>query len=786
MRIIGKIVQFVRNWKLRTKLAVVFSFLLGVLAVLIYSYFPKQYENQAYNTIVTKAESIANMTAYSISPALYFEDLGGIEDAFNAAMQDANLEYLVLLDDSDRVVSSYNYDLAKLADYRHPSDRDRVSPACRTFNIARPVLHNDRRIGALYLGLSLRDLKSNIRRGRWFIAELSLAIFVAGVMIIMWISAIITDPLKNIVETVNFITKGDFNRRVNLKSRDEIGHLGHSFNQMLDKLSFAYQELEDLNRNLELRVEERTKELRREIDERKRAEQNLKASEEFNRGIVDNSPLGILYLNVEGEVIYENPVNSQMWGGRPGKESQVIGRRIQEIPEFKAAGADLIVKRVLSGEKLGGDEIEISAHPGITRILEIHAAPRYDLQDKISGAIIMFVDITGIKALEEQLLQAQKMESIGTLAGGIAHDFNNILTGIIGNAEMAMMNVDERPEAINYLKNVVKSANRAAELTAQLLAFGRRKMERPLPANLNFCIDEAVKFMQRTISPLVEINVQKEPNLKVVDADTGQIHQVLVNLIINASDAMPEGGQLWLRSQNVYIDQQYRASKTEVSPGDYVKLTVEDTGAGIKPEIIDRIFEPFFTTKEMGRGTGLGLAMVYGIVQGHNGWIEVESRLGEGAVIAIFLPVRSEVEPFRPIQPKEEPPTLKTAGAGELILLVDDEETVRDLGERILKINGYEILIARDGMEAVEIYRNHLREIALVILDLTMPRKSGRETLKELLELNAEVKVIVSSGFDKSGAVQELIDMGAREFLPKPFEINKFLNIVRENLDRID
>ena len=514
-----------------------------------------------------------------------------------------------------------------------------------------------------------------------------------------------------------------------------------------------------------------------DITEKKRAESALLASEELNRGIVTNAPVGILYLDRLGRVIYENPAMTQVTGRAESRDEMLVGRSIYKISEIQSDISNEI-DRLLAGYPISGVEFDYRTRSGNLRKLEMHGSPRKGLEGEFIGAVIMVFDLTEYKSLEAHLRHAQKMEAIGTLAGGIAHDFNNLLTGIMGNVELALLMLSENDPIREKLKQMQRSAERAAELTAQLLAFGRQRMEKPKPANLNSAIDEAVAFIKHTIDKRIEIDTRKDANLWVVRADLGQMNQVLLNLIYNAADSMPKGGKIVIKTGNVVVDEKYCSIHADAKIGDFVKIEIQDSGCGIPPEALERIFEPFFTTKPVGKGSGLGLSMVYGIIKGHEGWIQAYSEVGKGTNFKIYLPrVKEGLEATVTAEPEE----LK--GGVETVLLVDDEELVRSMGNTMLNRFGYKVILAEDGVQAVEIYRREKDNIGLVILDVTMPKKSGRETLIELLNFNPEVKVIISSGFDRSGPIEELLDMGARGFVQKPYKIGEMLRAVRAVLD---
>jgi PAS domain S-box-containing protein len=516
----------------------------------------------------------------------------------------------------------------------------------------------------------------------------------------------------------------------------------------------------------------------RDFSERRRMEEALKASEEFNRGIIVNAPVGIIYLDATGIIVYENPEMMKMMGMPEGVPSAVTGKNILHIPNIVKAGGDSMIRRLLKGELIKGETIEYESLYGVKKTLEIHASPLKDSEGNIFGAVLMCVDITSYKQLEAQLRHSQKIEAIGTLAEGIAHDFNNLLTGIIGNTEFALISLGESHPVRRHLEQVQDISKRAAELTSRLLSFGRRKAEKLLPVNLNDAINETVNLIQRTIDPKISLITQKHPDLWITFADSGQIHQVLMNLLVNARDALPSGGTITIKSSNEIITTNYCLSHKLARPGEYIRLDICDDGLGISPEDLPRIFEPFFTTKEAGKGTGLGLAMVMDIIVNHKGWIEVESEPNKGTTFSVFLPRLQDT-----IREEKTSPEAQFQGGSETILLVDDEESVRALGKKTLERFGYTVLLASDGKEAIEIYQKKQSEIDLIIIDLLMPRISGKDTLLELQSLNKEVKVILCSGYAVGETVQEFLNMGAKGFVHKPFAFKQLLGAIREALD---
>lgn len=380
--------------------------------------------------------------------------------------------------------------------------------------------------------------------------------------------------------------------------------------------------------------------------------------------------------------------------------------------------------------------------------------------------------------LRAQLFQAQKMESIGTLAGGIAHDFNNLLTVVLGFSELLLTGKDERDPAYEDLQKIHQAARSGADLVRRILAFSRKAEINPRPLNLNHEIAQTKELLTRTLQKMIEVKLVLSDELPSVNADPVQIEQILMNLAVNAGDAMLEGGKLTIETKPVTLDNEYCRLHLGAEQGDYVMITVSDTGQGMDGESLHHIFEPFYTTKERGKGTGLGLAMVYGIVKQHSGYITCSSEPGMGTTFKIYVPVI-------PTEAKSEilvgKPTLSRGT--ETILLVDDEEMVRDLGKRILERSGYKVLTAANGREALDIYAKEANTISLVILDLIMPEMGGKQSLEGLRKINPHVKVLIASGYAAAGETKKTIESEAGGFVRKPYQVRGLLQAVRRVLD---
>jgi len=386
-----------------------------------------------------------------------------------------------------------------------------------------------------------------------------------------------------------------------------------------------------------------------------------------------------------------------------------------------------------------------------------------------------------IKKLNREMLQAQKMEAVGTLAGGIAHDFNNLLQGILGFTQMLLMERDGNDPDTAKLDQIEKAAYRASELTQQLLAFSRKVESNLRPVDLNQEVGQVRGLLERTIPKMIAIELHLEEHLNVIRADPAQLEQVIMNLGVNARDAMPDGGKLVFETENVTLHEEYCESHLGAKPGRYVLLSISDTGQGMDREILEHIFEPFFTTKGVGSGTGLGLAMVYGIIKSHGGYIMCYSELGEGTTFKIYLPVMQGDPVENEIETKRN--AAVPEGGSETVLLVDDEEILRDIGKDILEKFGYTVLLAADGESALELYRENPEDISLVILDIVMPGMGGKKCLEEILKMNPQAKVVIASGYSINGRAKEVLDGGARAFIRKPYELKQMLGEVRKVLD---
>jgi two-component system cell cycle sensor histidine kinase/response regulator CckA len=512
----------------------------------------------------------------------------------------------------------------------------------------------------------------------------------------------------------------------------------------------------------------------RDITDRKQMEAALRESEEKYRSLVDHANDAI-FIAQDGMVKFPNPSTLALTG-----YSEEDYATIPFVNLVHPEDREMVIDR--HNRRLRGEEV---SSPYSFRIMSkageemwVHLNAVLTEWEKRPAILCFIRDVTSHKRLEAQFQQAQKMEAVGTLAGGIAHDFNNLLQTVLGYTEILLIDLGKDKPGHQELQEVKRAAKRGAELTQQLLTFSRKVQSSLRPVDLNKEIKQVEGILKRTIPKMVEVELNLGEDLKTTDADPVQMEQVLMNLAVNARDAMPDGGKLIIGTENVTLDETFCKNHLGAKPGDYVALTVSDTGHGMDRETLKHIFDPFFTTKGVGKGTGLGLAMVYGIVKSHEGYILCESESGKGAIFRIYFPV---TEQGRGVEEWREDKGF--TGGTETILLVDDEEPIRNLGEQIFTKYGYTVLKAPDGESALKLYQEKSGEIELVVLDLIMPGMGGKKCLEGLLQINPEVKVVIASGYSPEGTIKSFLEGGAKNFIGKPFNMKEMLQVVREVID---
>ncbi|MCL4537693.1 MAG: response regulator [Nitrospirae bacterium] len=590
-------------------------------------------------------------------------------------------------------------------------------------------------IGWVRIGFSKSTMKeteeSIVFRG----LMLALIFSIGSSIIVSILITIATRPLVMLSGAVKRLKEGEYPEIKIDPTSDEIGELSVEFGRMT-----------------------------RAIKDR---ELKLIESEKKIRDLFERVEHAIFRLDKDGNIVETNRKFDELCGGTNRFcglfSSNMEGLRLQ--------------KAISNGMK--NSEERIIGSDGNELIVLMSVYPEFDEQGNITGFDGYFVDITEKKRLEETLIQTQKLDSLGMLAGGIAHDFNNILTGVLGYASLLKSTVSETDKTYKYIDTIEKSASRAANLAQQLLGFARKGKYIMTKLSINDLVKELASFVKETFDRSITIVLDCEENLPPVEGDSNQLYQAIMNLCINARDAMPEGGRLYIKTEYYLLHDEKVVDFFQIPAGGYVRVSVTDTGVGMPPDVRKRIFEPFYTTKGIGKGTGLGLAMVYGIAKNHEGYITVYSEIGLGTTVRLYLPkADGTVEEKRRDRVMNERPRKGT------ILLVDDEEVVRELGKDILEAYDYEVLLAVHGNEGVRIFSENKDRINLVILDMVMPEKGGRQTFKEIRTLKPDAKVLICSGYGEEQYFYELFEAGAAGFLQKPFQHTELLSKVEDAMAR--
>jgi PAS domain S-box-containing protein len=502
----------------------------------------------------------------------------------------------------------------------------------------------------------------------------------------------------------------------------------------------------------------------RDISERKRTEARF-------RRLVDSNAQGVIFWKTNGEITEANDAFLNMMGySREDLEEGRINWAAMTPPEYDDLDRHAL-KEIAAKGVFTPFEKEYLRKDG-SRVPVLLGAAAFE--DNREEGVCFVLDLTERKMLEQQFLRAQRMECVGTLAGGIAHDLNNVLSPIMMSLAILRMRFADA-DSLEILDTLSASAQRGSDMVRQVLSFARGVEGRRMEVQIRHIVQDMEKTVRDTFLKSIEMRTASPSGLWTVMGDPTQLHQVLMNLCVNARDAMPTGGRLTVSAENRNLDAHYASLNPEAKPGPYVFIQVEDTGSGIPPGNLERIFDPFFTTKEVGKGTGLGLSTSLAIIRSHGGFMRVTSEMGKGTKFQIHLPARAEPSTTSPAELALEFPT----GNGELILVVDDEVTVRNITQRTLERFGYRVILAAEGTEAVAIYAARKSEIAVVLTDMTMPVMDGLATIQVLKKINPAVRIIAASGLT---ANSQLTSLGVNHFLPKPYTADALLKVLKEVL----
>jgi two-component system, cell cycle sensor histidine kinase and response regulator CckA len=509
-----------------------------------------------------------------------------------------------------------------------------------------------------------------------------------------------------------------------------------------------------------------------ELIERRSSEEKIREQ----AALLDITTDAIWVLNLDNQILFWNQGAEQLYGWLKAEASTLCAKHL--LSQSSSSDLEEIHKAVIQTGKWHG-ELHQLTKDGREILVESRWTAMFE-ENQLKSILVVNTDITQKKQLERQFLHAQRLESLGTLAGGIAHDLNNILTPILAIAQLLQLKLTDADESIQrFLKMQETNTKRGAALINQILSFARGSEGKHKTLQVQHLISEVKQIVDGTFPKSIEVSTNIDPNLQMVSADITQLHQVLMNLCVNARDAMPAGGSLSISAENLFIDESYARMHLNANVGPYVVVSVADTGIGISPEAIDKVFDPFFTTKELGQGTGLGLSTVISIIRSHGGFVTVYSEVGQGTQFKIYLPAIEGVE-TRSVKEFEQP-----LGNGELILVVDDEAPICEITKTSLETSGYNVLTASDGIDAVAMYAEHKDSVDIVLMDMMMPNLTGPAAIQVLRRMNPKIKIIALSGLPSSDKVKEAMNMGATTFLAKPYTAQELLKTLHTVLHSV-
>jgi len=726
-------------------------------ALLVASVVFTLYDRSTYLRAKTEdLSAAARMVGSNSTAALSFGDAKSAREVLSALQAKQNVIGACIYDQEKRIFASYSRDAAA-RDFPCPPAQAQV-PAVSNHNMVlfQPITLNGQAIGTIFIEADLRDLRARLAR----FLEIDFLVLLGSLAVAFSLSTrlqrIISGPIRELADTaLSVSSRENYSVRATKRGNDEIGLLFDQFNGMLDRIQQRDMELQQAHSELEDKVAERTS---------------------YLNALIQNSPLAILVVDSGQKVQLCNPAFEKLFQRVPqediGKPVVALFPNEKTLPEANAASGapsgEMPVSLTARRKRKDGSVVEV----------ELHFVP-LTVNGKVTGSLGIYQDVTERRALEKQLRVAQKMEAIGRLSGGIAHDFNNLLGVILGYIQLMKQGLVPGNSSYEYAEEIEKASRRAVALTRQLLAFSRQQVLEPVILNLNTLVSDMEKMLPRLLGEDIHLRLMLDPAIGQVKADPGQIEQVVMNLAVNARDAMPDGGKLTVETANATLDSAFALEHPGSVPGEYVTLAVTDTGIGMDPETQSQIFEPFFTTKGRDKGTGLGLATVYGVVKQSSGYIAVESEKGKGSSFKVYLP---RIEQPVPVLTETSPKPLTLRGS-ETILLVEDAEPLRKLAHMLLRNNGYQVLTAADGAQALQVAEQNPGPIQLLLTDVVMPGMNGRVLAERLAPQHHAMKVLYMSGYTDSfiaghGVLEEGVHL-----IHKPFTEEALMRKIRELLD---
>jgi len=721
------------------------TLLLGVVGYLNYH----SIQNSEWENLRDELTVSAAQLSTGLAISVWNIDESQIGKIIESTMKQKSIYGVVLFSEGDRHirVRDGNWGVSKT---------DKEFSADGMISVQLPISFRDREIGSVKVAVTPKFVEAELRRVLILTIIVILLLDLSLVLILyLFLNHIVLTPLKAVEQFAGAISSGE-SGDIHIKSArfyGELESLRYSIKEMFELLDSRYADL---------------------LSSQQRARQ----SEEKYRDLVEHANSIILRWYPDGSINFFNEFAEKTFGF---SREEIVGNNIMGtiVPETETGGRDLgamIRNIVLHPDNHLNNENENICKNGERLWISWANKAIFDSDRQLIEILSVGQDITKRRQLEQQVLQQQKLESLGRLAGGIAHDFNNMLTGIMASAELLHHRLANDERNLKFVVTILEAASRSAELTRELLAFSRKGQIMFMPVSLHDIIATVIALLERTVDKSIRVETNLTAGNFVVTGDAALLQNALLNLSINACDAMPNGGTLSISSINILLDPSIIINLPfDISPGDFVELSIADTGTGMTKDVIEHIFEPFYTTKKHGKGTGLGLASVYGTIKDHHGAISISSEPGVGTIFKVYLPVSCESVPVSAVE--------KTVSGSGGILLVDDEAILRSAGQALLEDLGYRVYLAEDGAQALEVYAQERDRINLVLLDMIMPGMGGKETFLKLKELDADVRALFCSGFHREGTNDELVSLGAKGFLQKPYSRSALSKLVAEALE---
>lgn len=749
----------IKHFKIKNKLiAIILSITLltlviGFTSIIIYNRLSLQ------KSFINEVEAMAEVIGKGMIGPLSFEKKKEAEDELKEWLKiTPSIQNVWVYDENNKLFVSYSQDKSQEIPTSEAIFRPVTEIRNRLLHISRPIEYQ-KYLGIIYLMVSTEELDKTTKNSIFAMLVIILILIPISLILAARLQRIISKPILDLVEVTKKVSaEGNYSLRAEATYKDEVGMLVNGFNNMMEQIH---------NRDIQ----------------RDRVENELKAAEFFLSSVMTSMPSILISIDQAGHVTHWNKATVELTGI---ETKEAIGKNLWKLlPGF--IKFKQITNHVSHIKKSIGFYKELIKIGGNTFYLNVTIFPLLDSQ--VPRFVLMAHNVTDIEIKEQQLRQSQKMETVGTLAGGLAHDFNNVLGGIIGTISLYKYKISKKrdvtqKEIEKYFNMIEESANRASDMVQHLLSLTRKHELSFAPTDLNAIIEHTVKICNNTFDKSIEISAAYSGEIAMTYADPTQLEQCLLNLFINAAHAMTfmrkdgakYGGSLNISLEQVKTDKYFFKLHPETGKEeDYWEISVQDTGIGMKPQIVSKIFDPFFTTKEESEGTGLGLAMVYNIIKQHKGFIDVYSQDGIGTTFYIYLPILKHMTEEK--KPKAEEKIPKGEG---LILVVDDEEIMRQTAKSILEECGYDVILAENGEEAVTIYKTHHQNIKAVLLDMVMPKMSGKQAFIELIKINKKVKTLLASGFKKDSRVESILELGVNGFIQKPYGLIKLANSMND------